>query len=328
MLNIKNEELLEPFKHNFDYYFYYKYISYLEDKHSINLIDIMKYIKDNNVILKSNDLVLYLFEKRKIDIFNDYIDLFINNSILLDDLKNVIDDTRADINKNAIITRINNRIDNDISIIVREIMSRKGNYEYFEEQKILPYITRIIYELCEDENVKYHDIKFINNGDYSDCYQVGNKIFKIGSKRETFFIRNHRRFLQPLRREEVKTLDGEFMFCLEISQAVDMSNITNKDVYEVYKDLRDDGIIWADAKISNVGRLISDNKIYFDGIDYVDKVGTGFLTDADYSLKAGSLVVVDNDQMYDVDEIDYITNTNYLPFEQRYQKEKNNRIRK
>lgn len=138
----------------------------------------------------------------------------------------------------------------------------------------------------------------------------------------TFVLRNHRRFLQPLRREEVKSLDGEFMFCLEISQAVDMSNITNKDVYEVYKDLRDDGIIWADAKTSNVGRLIYDNKIYFDGIDYVDKVGTGFLTDADYSLKAGSLVVVDNDQMYDVDEIDYITNTNYLPFEQRYQKEK------
>ena len=113
------------------------------------------------------------------------------------------------------------------------------------------------------------------------------------------------------------------MFCLEISEAVDMSNITNKDVYEVYKDLRDDGIIWADAKISNVGRLIFDNKIHFDGIDYVDKVGTGYLTDADYSLKKGSLVVVDNDQMYDEDEIDYIQNDNFIPFELRYQSEKN-----
>ena len=321
--NMKKEELFEPFRHNFDYYFYYKYIAHLENNYGIKIQDIMNYIKDNNVILEENGLIRYLFERRMFDVFNKYVDIFVNNSLLLDDLKRVIDSINFDINKKDVIYRINNRIDSDINIIVREIITKQHNYEYFKEQKILPYINRVIYEPCKEEKVRYHDIKYITSGDYSSCYRIGNKIFKMGNKRETFYIKNHRRFLQPLRREEVKSLDGDFMFCLEISEAVDMSNITNKDVYEVYKYLRDDGIIWADAKISNVGRLIFDNKIHFDGIDYVDKVGTGYLTDADYSLKKGSLVVVDNDQMYDEDEIDYIQNDNFIPFELRYQSEKN-----
>ena len=51
---------------------------------------------------------------------------------------------------------------------------------------------------------------------------------------------------------------------------------------------------------------------------------TGFLTDANYSLKAGDLVIIDTDFIYDEDDLDYLNHTTNLwgYFEQRYQDEK------
>ena len=80
--NMKKEELFEPFRHNFDYYFYYKYIAHLENNYGIKIQDIMNYIKDNNVILEENGLIRYLFERRMFDVFNKYVDIFVNNGNL------------------------------------------------------------------------------------------------------------------------------------------------------------------------------------------------------------------------------------------------------
>ena len=34
-------------------------------------------------------------------------------------------------------------------------------------------------------------------------------------------------------------------------------------MYGVYKDLRDDGLVWTDIKMSNIGRLKKDNRINY-----------------------------------------------------------------
>ena len=34
-------------------------------------------------------------------------------------------------------------------------------------------------------------------------------------------------------------------------------------VYQVYKALRDDGLLWTDARFSNIGRLKKDNRINY-----------------------------------------------------------------
>ena len=110
---------------------------------------------------------------------------------------------------------------------------------------------------------------------------------------------------------------------MEINEEVDTKNITDADVYYVYKELRKQRLVWTDPKKENLGRLIKDNKIYFDGIDKVDKNSTGFLTDSDYSLKAGDLVIIDTDFIYDEDDLDYLNHVTLLwpRFEQRYQDE-------
>lgn len=311
------------FNYYFSYYFYREYIDYCINNLNVDITDIINYISSNGIKLKSNDLISYLLGYGYEDIVIYNINMFIDNSVFLMDLKNDINKLKINLDKNILIDRINNRMDNDLDALLEEIISTKFDYDRFRKEKILPYLKRIIYELCEQEKVKYHDIKHVGGGDFSSCFKIGHKFFKIGDKRRTFYIKNNRRFLQPLRREEIKTLDNEFMFTLEINEEVDTKNITDNDVYFVYKELRKQGIIWTDPKKANLGRLIKDNKIYFDGVDQVNIVGTGFLTDSAYTLKAGELVIIDTDFIYDEDDLDYLNHTTSLwaYFEQRYQEE-------
>lgn len=51
-------------------------------------------------------------------------------------------------------------------------------------------------------------------------------------------------------------------------------------------DLRNNGKVWADPKANNVGILRRDNKVYFDGIDSVNKESLGYIkkTINDYEI--------------------------------------------
>ena len=119
---------------------------------------------------------------------------------------------------------------------------------------------------------------------------------------------NHRFFLKPLLRKELYSKDNECLCCLEIVEKINTNNISKEDVYYIYKNLRDDGLIWLDTYKANVGRLIRDNDIYFDGIDKVSINSTGYNNDNDEVLNKGDLVLVDNEYIYD-----YETSKN-LPF--------------
>ena len=319
-----NNNKYKLFNYYFSYYFYREYIDFCIDILNISIQDIINYIQDNNIMLKTNNLMSYLVSHGYENVVEDDIDLFINNSCALIDLKKDVDKLKVNVNKEEVIGKLNNRMDNNLDVVLMEIISTKFDYQYFCKEKIIDYLKRIIYEICKEEKVNYHDIKYVGGGDFSSCFKIGHKYFKIGNKRRTFHISNNKRFLQPLLREEIKNLNDEFMFCLEINEEVDTKMITDEDTYMIYKELRNQGIVWTDPKKDNLGRLIKDNKIYFDGIDYVDKMKTGFLTDANYSLKAGDLVIIDTDFIYDEDDLDYLNHTTNLwgHFEQRYQDEK------
>ena len=117
---------------------------------------------------------------------------------------------------------------------------------------------------------------------------------------------------------------------------------TKKQLYEIYKELRDDGIIWTDAKASNVGKLTKPNKRYSKKIGEIDDkgiitwgsqkyagTGAGFETQDENQeiLNAGEYVIID---------LDYIWEENYeniiwpsggslsFEFEKMYKKEKAN----
>ena len=170
-------------------------------------------------------------------------------------------------------------------------------------------------------------------GSYSNVYKIGEKIIKIGAhQRTTEEIPYHKRILQPLLRRSVKdddgTPDGKFLFHMEASEEVDTErHIPIDEVYKVYKELRDDGIIWTDPKADNLGRLKKDNVVHFEGIEEVDSASVGFAVDIPKDreiLKKGELVIIDTDFLYREGDPNIVIGNehHYKYYEERYQKEK------
>jgi hypothetical protein len=187
----------------------------------------------------------------------------------------------------------------------------------------------IVDEIAQNENVDISDLEYVGKGTLTDVYKLGNKVVKFGKNRLTDKIPYHRRILQPLIRRRV--LRGFKDLYIEISEYIQPDNtITDEDAYLIYKELRDDGIIWLDAKRENLGRLEKDNIVHFNEPLYVKNETVGYISETikkDNPLDKGDLVIIDTDFLFreqDFDEkiLDSHINTDfYQACEQRYQEE-------
>lgn len=300
--------------------FYIEFLKFGRER-NINLDIIIKDMINNNIKLKSNTFLLVVMKyfQRPDLIFNN-IDYFINNSYQLLDLKNIMKNSHF---KKEYVDKLNKRIDENINSITYEVINSVVEFETLDKDIIIDFIKTIIKELVSYENINLHDIELFKKGAFSTVFKIGDKVLKIGRRREIFAQRNHRLFLKPLYRDEILDKNGvDLLFCIEITEFVDTTNITKEDVYKLYKELRLDGLIWTDCREFNVGRLIKDNKIYFDGINYVDKNSTGYYDDNDEVLKKGDLVIIDNDFIFEEDQFLSVCLMapceNHYEFENRY----------
>lgn len=200
----------------------------------------------------------------------------------------------------------------------------------FMDSAILYALTLIIDEISENENIDISELEYIGTGTFTNVYKLGNKVIKFGKNRLTDKIPYHRRILQPLIRRKISS-DFRNLY-IEISEYIQPDNsITDEDAYLIYKELRDDGIIWLDAKKENLGRLEKDNIAYFSEPLYVKNETVGYITETlkqDKPLQKGELVIIDTDFLFREKDFDLtLLNSRinldfYLSCEQRYQKEK------
>lgn len=214
------------------------------------------------------------------------------------------------------------------SLIVNKMT--KVNHKFIDST-ILFGLTTIVDEIANNENVDISDIEYIATGTFTDVYKLGNKVIKFEKNRLTDKIPYHKRILQPLIRRKVSS--GINDLYIEISEYVQTDNsITDDDAYLIYKELRNDGIIWIDAKRENLGRLEKDNIAHFNEPLYVKNETVGFIPKTLYEdkpLRNGDLVIIDTDFLFreedfDVTHLDSRINTDfYRVCEQRYQEEKN-----
>lgn len=98
----------------------------------------------------------------------------------------------------------------------------------------------LLRELLNSEHKRFSDMRKVGEGVYSNVYQIGTKIIKIGAPRQTHKIPNHRRILQPIVRKELTNEMGEPIGSIEITDEVDtsketLSKITEEDLYKIYK---------------------------------------------------------------------------------------------
>lgn len=212
-----------------------------------------------------------------------------------------------------------------------------GLYEVpFKEKDIDDFaitLSLIIDELLESENARYIDITKLSSGGYSDVYLIRNKVLKVSEDRETYDMPNHRRILQPLTRtrpivNEEKNLS---IGCIEVEEKVtslDRRERSKEKLYSIYKELRDENIVWTDARFENIGKLIKENiPTLGENKMYVSPNSLGFdrslNKDEDY-LKAGDWIILDTDFIYKNQQKnkEWSRYSYSMEFEERYLKEK------
>ena len=115
---------------------------------------------------------------------------------------------------------------------------------------------------------KIHEIMTL--GSNSIIIKAGDKIIKLHEEERDsdFNIMDHPMILSPIIRKNIST-NAEQPLCIEVQEEVDTENITEKDVLEAYKKLREAGIKWCDPRIKNLGR--KDGKLVILDLDYIFK---------------------------------------------------------
>ena len=179
-------------------------------------------------------------------------------------------------------------------------------------------IKLLINELLEKTNTKIEDIEHKGSGAFSNTYKIGNLILKSGIKINKK-MPYHPRFLSPFLRKEM--IDKYVKPALELSK---------EEVYEIYKELREDGIIWIDPRAANLGILLEDNdtKIKGETIE-VKEESIGFTSKIKHkTYKKGDIVIFDVDtavyeEDFKLEDYDLLIDLRaYNEMETRYQKEK------
>ncbi len=255
-------------------------------------------------------------------IIYDNIDLFIHNSQNLYTLMNFVKDNPVALSK------VKEYIDNNEEQAINSIFCETDKLEKITDSDLKEMIKILILEIVKNEKVNFSDITY-SGGGFSRIILIGDKVLKLGD-RWTKTFPNNPYIIAPLLRQEVKM--GNSSCFIEITEKVDTSERpTEEELYQLYKKLRDIGLIWTDIKGTNVGRLKKENIIHWnEELNPSDEV-LGF-SDRRGSevLKEGDLVILDADFIYDENDpnISYVNQVDInKSFSERYQKEKNEQIK-
>lgn len=149
--------------------------------------------------------------------------------------------------------------------------------------------------------------KFRSTGSSGLIIQAGDQVVKMGEAKRKFNIPYHPRIMMPYFRKEYNDKS-----CLEVFNYGNSRSpqITDEKLLEIYKELEKDGIIWTDARKSNLVELTQDN-IVPEFVRSKDFNIFGFLKNENYPtdnhkvLKKGDIVICDLDMLYLKDDPNY-----------------------
>lgn len=182
------------------------------------------------------------------------------------------------------------------------------------------------------------ELKVCGSGFFNITIQAGDKAIKIGAResnndKEEPKVPYHPRILLPTIRKKDVSRDSKHPIFVAMYETVDVDvEITDEEMLEVYKELREDGIRWLDIKKENLGRLRKDNLQY--------EIGSNVPTPLEYlgfeesgvekrTLKKGDLVIIDLDYIYQngkADELDFVSENVpqcIIDYEREYMRRKN-----
>ena len=250
-------------------------------------------------------------------IIYDNLGLFIENAQNLYTFMNFVKDNHVALSK------VKDYIDNNEEKAINSIFCETDHLLQMKDPILKEIIKLIVLDVMKNENVKFSDITY-NGGGFSRVLLIGNKVIKLGD-RVTRKFPNNPYIITPLLRKELQFGD-EYCF-VEVTERVDTSKgVSQEELYQLFKNLRDLKLVWTDIKSANVGRLTKENIIHWkDSFQPTEEVLGLSAKRGEIILKEGDLVILDADFIYDENDpnINYSNNKAlYDNFEKRYQKEK------
>jgi len=298
------------------------------DVDSITYIDILNRADENNQRIFLNELIKnkkniyygaidYKGNNKQI-IFNN-INEYLNGSQNLYNLLNFVKDDPAATQK------VKYYIDTHEEQAINSIFTETQNMVKISDPTIKEVISLIIKDVIKNEQVKLSDITY-NGGGYSRILLIGDKVVKLGD-RATKTFPNNPYIVSPLLRKELES-NNEKCF-VEVTERVDTNEkISNEELYQLFKNIRDLGLVWTDVKDTNVGRLNKKNIIHWrDNIDPSNETLGLDNNRGEFVLNEGDLVILDADFIFDENDPNIEHTNNKLlfdTFETRYQKEQLN----
>ena len=273
-----------------------------------------------NILVENNCDIPYAaieYKGNNKQIIYDNLPLFIKNAQNLYSLMNFVKD-----NPSA-LSQVKNYIDNNEEKAINSIFCETDHLVKMKDSTLKEIVKLMILEVMKNENVKFSDITY-NSGGFSRVLLIGDKVIKIGD-RVTKKFPNNPYIIAPLLRKKLE-INGESCFA-EVTERVDTDKrISREELYQLFKNLRNLGLVWTDIKETNVGRLRKDNIIHWQENLYPTDEILGLDTKRGQTLlKAGDLVILDADFIYDENDPN-IQHTDrkaiFDEFERRYQMEK------
>lgn len=224
---------------------------------------------------------------------------------------------------------ISNCVNNNPMLLIESMLDlSKKTYGFKKEYSniIKEVLLLIVTDICNNEGCKYSDIKLISDyGNYSVVFEIGNKVIKLGNERENISFPLNPYIITPLMRRYIEDAINDSKVFVEVEQKVKIDYIPRDKFYDLYKGIRDLGLIWTDVNCRNVGVLQDDNIIHWKGnlspnykeLLFTEKIG-------DIILKKGDLVVLDADHIYyeEDDNIALVDDSYYAAFEYQYRLDK------
>ncbi|MBP3920676.1 MAG: hypothetical protein J6D28_03830 [Bacilli bacterium] len=287
-----------------------------------------------------NALALYVksFFKSYINEFRRTDDLFVLKSIFkgvpeLDDfIRDYFNDNKKNIVERMFLNTQKNLWFNNID---------RNNIKL-----VVDVLELIIDDICLDVGISFGDIKRIGNGTYSNVYEIGDKVLKIGSSRACMILPENPYALKPLLHrvinldslEMVNDINGiRNSIVIEVCKKVkpfENNELNEEQLYDFYRKMRNIGIDLQDIKCENFGVLEDDGvealwRKKLNPSNEVLNIKKNPYYNEEVVLKKGDVVLIDRDIYYLVDD-EYVKNIDSNPcrfywnkFKKRYEEEAN-----
>ena len=198
--------------------------------------------------------------------------------------------------------RLSKDENNKLELLVSKCIS--DNFNTISDEDTAK-IRDILKEVADKERRSILDIRREeHDSSYSKTFTLGNSIIKVGHRRLCDEIPNNSRILIPTFKGNIGKDIIEVTDRLFVRNSIDI-----QDIYKVYKDLREQGLMWLDPTVENLGILSgktanSQNEKKNSSLESVGIINNPNYIDTNF--EPGNLVIIDLDHIVFEDDKDKI----------------------